>query len=538
FTQALKLADATSNRREMVLAHLFRGEAFYRMQRWSDAARDFDDALAAARAIGAREEEWTALYGQGRLHRQAGDDRRALATFRDAVGVIESLRSSLGNASLKAEFLADKRAVYDALIALLLRDPARDTAQLFAIIEQARSRNLQDILHTVSEPLTLSGVQSRLLRGSMLIEYWTGDGQVAALWATRDATGVVTRALPEDAVSEMRALGAHADWRGPAERAGKLLLAGIPRNRDLTHALTHALIVPDGVLYTVPFELLADGPGSPLLIEQAAVSYLPSAALLLRRHAARAAAFPWQRQLIGFGDPAVNAAAAQPPYERWSPLPESARELHSIARALPGASQLHIGSDDLKRHLLESRAPLLHLSTHAVADATDPSRSRILFTPEPGKRGSEYLFRGEVQSLPLAGVDLVTLSACETEGGKIARGEGVQSFSRAFLGAGAHSTVTTLWRVADGPTADFMRLFYQRLSRGETKAEALRGAKLEFLHAGGEFALPRYWAAFLLNGDGQTAIPPVYSWGWFAAPALLAAALLIVIYRWRRTPAR
>ena len=34
------------------------------------------------------------------------------------------------------------------------------------------------------------------------------------------------------------------------------------------------------------------------------------------------------------------------------------------------------------------------------------------------------------------------------------RGEGVQSFSRAFLAAGARSTVTTLWRVADGPTAE------------------------------------------------------------------------------------
>ena len=148
-------------------------------------------------------------------------------------------------------------------------------------------------------------------------------------------------------------------------------------HRMIRRGTSYGPIVPDGVLYTVPFELLAERAGAPLLIEQAAVSYLPSAALLLRRDPARASAYPWQRQLIGFGDPAVNAAAAQPPYERWSPLPESARELRSIARVLPGAAQLHTGPDDLKRHLLENRAPLLHLSTHAVADAKDPQTPAV-----------------------------------------------------------------------------------------------------------------------------------------------------------------
>ena len=544
FTQALKLAEATSNRRETVLAHLFRGEALYRIERWRDAGADFDEALAGARSIGAREEEWTALYGRGRLERQSGDYGRALATFREAIGVIESVRTGLGSSSLKSEFLADKREVYDGAIDLLLGDPARNARQLFGIFEQARSRNLQDLLSHPSERLTLEAVQARLLPGSMLIEYWTGNGQVAALWITGSATGVVSRAFPPaftvDDAAAMRNLGANAadgSWRAVAERAGEVLLAGIPRSPDLTQVL----IVPDGILYSVPFELLAEGAGAPLLIEQAAVSYLPSAALLLRRDSPRRAALPWQRQLIAFGDPVVSRAGALPSDERWSRLPESARELRSIARALRGTASLHAGPEDLKRYLFEKSVggvPLLHFSTHAAADTTDPNRSRILFTPESGKRGSEYLFRGEVQALPLEGVDLVTLSACDTEGGKITRGEGIQSFSRAFLAAGAHSTVTTLWRVADGPTADFMRLFYERLAQGASKAQALRAAKLEFLHSGSELALPKYWAAFVLNGDGQAGIPPVYSWMWVVAGSVSAAAILALIYRWRRSRAR
>jgi CHAT domain-containing protein len=222
-------------------------------------------------------------------------------------------------------------------------------------------------------------------------------------------------------------------------------------------------------------------------------------------------------------------------------LPESVRELRSISLALGGRTRLFAGKDNLKRHLFEKNVdetPLLHFSTHAVADTMDPNRSRILFTSEPGQRGSEYLFRREVPQLELAHVDLVTLSACDTEGGRIVRGEGIQSFSRAFLSAGAHSTVTTLWRVADAPTAEFMRLFYEHLARGERKAQALRAAKLEFLHSGTDLALPKYWAAFVLNGDGHTAIPAVYSWNWIFGPVVLAVVILAFIFLRARLAAR
>ncbi len=200
---------------------------------------------------------------------------------------------------------------------------------------------------------------------------------------------------------------------------------------------------------------------------------------------------------------------------------------------MPGRSEIHSGAGDFKALLARAAGvPLLHFSTHATVDPTDPNRSRMLFTPERGSPGSEYLFWPEAAALPLSGVDLVTLSACDTESGKMVRGEGVQSFSRAFLAAGARSTVTTLWRVADAPTADFMRRFYLRLAQGETKAAALRAAKLSFLRSGNQLAQPQYWAAFVLNGDGRVPIPRVIPWPWIAAAAILIGGL-IFLYRRR-----
>ena len=73
--------------------------------------------------------------------------------------------------------------------------------------------------------------------------------------------------------------------------------------------------------------------------------------------------------------------------------------------------------------------------------------------------------------------------------------------------------MTALWRVDDEITAEFMKQFYYlALNEHKPKAEALRLAKLRFLHSNSKVADPRVWAAFVLNGDGATALPSVVSW--------------------------
>jgi CHAT domain-containing protein len=61
--------------------------------------------------------------------------------------------------------------------------------------------------------------------------------------------------------------------------------------------------------------------------------------------------------------------------------------------------------------------------------------------------------------------------------------------------------VVSLWQVPDQSTAELMTALYGRLDQGETKAEALRRAKLHLLTAGGRTAAPFYWAPFVLVGS-------------------------------------
>ena len=128
---------------------------------------------------------------------------------------------------------------------------------------------------------------------------------------------------------------------------------------------------------------------------------------------------------------------------------------------------------------------------------------------------------------------MVVLSACETTLGKPLDGEGLLGLQRAFQVAGAHSLISSLWKVDDRATQALMVEFYRNLwDRKLGKAEALRQAQLKMLReydptAGmlrgpgksksidpakladsstkrqpqRERLPPFYWAAFVLSGD-------------------------------------
>jgi CHAT domain-containing protein/tetratricopeptide (TPR) repeat protein len=524
FADALALAQQSGDHREEMYARLYSGESRYRQGNVVAATHDFEVALALSRQLGATDEEWKALYGLGRLARDAHRDEVAYGYFRDAISRIESVRAQLQLASLKTDFLAawDKRDVYDALLEIVLEQG--DTAAFFQVLERARARTFQDRL-AAAQP-TLAAVQARLEVGALLLEYWVGPRSAALLWATREAAGIVPLSAAVTDPGQISSLlseasaGSTDDWRRPAATIGERLLGGIPMIR-WTDAI-HLIVVPDGVLGEIPFELLDPGSGSPI-VERFDVTYLPSAAFLLRdsSRSSRSWRPPWTRQLVAFAAPRIQrdsrgAAIELGGPELGNPLPASEEEARAIARTCPGRAQLFLGDANLKRRLVEGAAtgvPLLHLATHAVADLANGERSRILFSsPDRDRDGVDYLFLKEVYDLDLRGVDLATLSACETERGNLVKGEGPSAFSRALLSAGARAAVTTLWRVADGPARDFMAQLYFELNRGKPKAEALRLAKLRFLRSGTALQHPRYWAAFILTGDGSNPIPQVVSW--------------------------
>lgn len=111
----------------------------------------------------------------------------------------------------------------------------------------------------------------------------------------------------------------------------------------------------------------------------------------------------------------------------------------------------------------------------------------------------------EIASMDLTGVQWAVLSACETGLGEYRSGEGMMGFRRAFLIAGARTTIMSLWRVRDRTAARWMRALYEnRWRRGLDSAEAVREASLTELRArraAGLATHPVHWGAFIAVGD-------------------------------------
>src|SRR5712671_5901671 len=550
FERVRALAERTKNKREAMQALLYRGETLYRMNKMPEAEKEFTSALAAAEQLGTVEEQWKAVNALGKLALKNGEREMADEKFRDAIQRIESLRSQLQLSRLKSDFLADKRDVYDALIKLLLE--RNDAAAAFEFMERSRARVFQDKFfggHLSPDALTLHSIQSRLNPQTALIEFWAGAEGVAAVWVTRGAAGISQShfSAPEMDAFQHFVTGLpdnlSNDWQKDFQKISGMLPKNIaPFGQD---RYSHVLIIPDGFLSLLPFELLPVAGSSQPLLESRDVTYMPSAVLLLRGAMQNASAtrLPWQQQLVGFGDPAVvgsgeSSLTSAPRGEIAGSLPASGEEIRGIARMSAGRTKLFLGAEDRKRTFFASAhsgAALLHVSTHAVADMDDPERSRLLFSPDEPGQPNNYLFLKELYDLDLRGTSLATLSACDTERGRLVPGEGIQAFSRALLAAGSRSALTTLWRVPDQPTSEFMQHFYfYLLKKHKSKSEALRLTKLEFMHSGTALSHPRYWAAFVLNGDGAEPVPRFIPWQSLAIPVPLIALAVFIYFRVRR----
>lgn len=524
FGEALRLAGASGNRREQVHARLYLGEVRLRQNRLAEAAPEFAAAAAGAGEIGAVEEQWKARFGLGRVAARAGRTAEAAARYREAIEIIEGVREKL-QLSWRADFLAEKRDVYDALLGLRLAGGA-PPGEIFAWMERSRARTLQDRLRGPLE--SLENLQRRLRPGQLLLSYWTSPRGTAVVWADRARSGCVPLTLPADFAPRLLAALARpgAEWKSAAEAAGQALL---PRELPWDTA-RELLVTPDGELAAVPFAaLLRDG--APL-VESRTISYLPAAALLLREAAPAARwVWPWQRQIAAFADPAPGSAAL-PGEAPPAPLPFARQEIADAARIWGGRAALFAGAENRKQQLYAALAqgyPILHLATHGWSDAANPERSRLLFAPPEGAARLDYLFLSEAAALPLNGVRIAILSACETERGKVIRGEGVQSFSRALLAAGAESTVTTLWRTGDRASAALLGAFYEHLRAGEGRAAALASAQRGLWRAGGEHAHPAYWAPFVLTGNGADGVSAPLSWlVVLGVPVALALGVLLL----------
>lgn len=294
-------------------------------------------------------------------------------------------------------------------------------------------------------------------------------------------------------------------WGLDASRALHHTLIAPVRDAGLLVGVRRLTIVPHGISGQVPFAALVDEKSGRYLVQDYAVTMLPSASALpvLREH----------RNAADGGTLAGRAIGLAPfPDE----LPATKQEVAAFQASMPGAI-VRTGADATEqamRHAL-SNPGVVHVATHGVLNVRNPMFSRIELA-----RGGAFTSDddGRLEVHELLGLrirsSLVFLSGCETGASQEwsddpVRGAAELTLAQAFLSAGAANVIVTLWRIDDAGAAAFADRFYRELPR-QGLAEALATAQRS-MSTDPRYESPYYWAGYFLSGGGRAQEAPASS---------------------------
>jgi CHAT domain-containing protein len=318
-----------------------------------------------------------------------------------------------------------------------------------------------------------------------------------------DVTYVDLSLKPDDLRSKVNQFHSMLAQRHPGYRAlGRALYESLmkPIFKQLRGIKT-IVIVPDALIWTLPFQALINE-SNRYLIEEHALSYAPSLSVLAEMNKGPRNSISAQ-SIIAFGNPVIGRDEKL--NQDLCPLPEAETEVKEIASAVRSrVKEVFVGSTATEKTFksLAPRYGTIHLATHGILDNRDPLYSHLLLTKTDGDVENDgSLEAREIMNMHL-NADLAVLSACETGSGRISPGEGVIGMSWAFFVAGTRSMVVSQWRVNSASTAHLMKNFYQGIARqpnAANKALALRQASLRLLRDS-RYRHPFYWAGFVLVG--------------------------------------
>lgn len=394
--------------------------------------------------------------------------------------------------------------------------------RLESLDAERRRAQSSELAHAGLAPASLEAIAQALGGGTVLVEYSIGPGATSVFVVApggRPRLRVAQLGVGEAELTQKVMLFRAALERrgaGPEDRASDLgralydqLVA--PVEPYLQHA-ARLVIVPDGPLHDLAFGALlrADATaGSQYLIEWKPLHVAPSGAAYAQLRTQRRAV--GTTLVAAIGDPDAGRDDERSRGDgRGGRLPGSQREVRRIGQIMGPNALLLLGRDASEARVTASsaRARILHFATHGVVNNSRALDSGLTLAPPPPgstEAGDGFLQAWEIVEQLRLTADLVTLSACESAGGKALAGEGVMSLARAFHYAGARSVVSTLWRIDDEATADLMAAFYESLKAGLPKDQALQRAQVRFIKGMGsnDRRHPAYWAAFQVSGDWQ-----------------------------------
>ena len=404
----------------------------------------------------------------------------------------------LGNVQMRADALLDARLL-DAVpnddppslsLEELRANLDQRTALLLTFIGRVDPPVGPPCLFTVlisHETTVCAGIKEENLPGDA--QFWTArDG---GLWLT-SSLGITVAQLRRlvqeysrpDLMSAAAAEAFASD--GQVEHyLGQVVREEMERLRK--RGVDHLCVVPYGPLRVFPMHLLG-APGR-MLADDWIVTYLPHATLLGRQPSLSAArAHP----ITSVGISYTALGMAEP-----SNAPVDTTGQARAVAALFGVDPLldaHATPETVVDALLTSRR--VHIAAHGEMNARAPAFQSVQLAH--GKGGDHRLRAADLLGLDLDGLELVTLSSCESALGRFDHADNPRGLPATLLLRGAGAVVGTLWPVKARVAETFFPLLYGELSRDLCVLDAYAVALGSTRRAHPE---PRDWGAFYFLGD-------------------------------------
>jgi CHAT domain-containing protein len=176
-------------------------------------------------------------------------------------------------------------------------------------------------------------------------------------------------------------------------------------------------------------------------------------------------------------------------------LPGAEDEARLVASpyGVPAATGSAATETTLTKALTNARR--IHIATHGLLQVSAPSFQRMFLSPDATSDGILYAY--ELLRYDLRGLDLLTLSACETALGRVDIGDNLRGLPANALIAGAATVVGTLWPVENSAAQTFFGSLHKDLAAGAGKREAFRTAQKLTRVRHPQF---RDWGAFCYSG--------------------------------------
>jgi CHAT domain-containing protein len=443
-----------------------------------------------------------------------------------------------------------------AAAALSVKERAR-ARELLAILAEVVPNIKEEPASEAKKTLSAGDIQELLDKDSILLEYALMEKR-GYLWAVTKSS-VEGFELPNDTAGIQQAARTligmlketGATTREFEATAGALSAMLLPAKvAAQLRAKKRVIVVADDVLHYVPFSTLSlptrSSAYAPLIVSHEVVN-LPSMATLklIRQNIAGRAPAP--NAVAVLADPVfkssdvrvkqdstVRTATLQSNYGRPQAEPSSEMMEEDLAKIFSQRDATAVARLGLRRlrgtreeaELIRSLEPTarveldfsvnlktatdpqlgtfrtVHFATHGIAWDTHPELSGLVLSvvDEHGNPQRDwYLDLTSVCNLRLP-VELVVLSACDTNLGKNVRGEGLLSLTRGFMYAGAPRVVASLWEVREEATKELMKKFYTAMLREGARPSAALSAAQASMWKEQKWA-PSDWASFLFSGE-------------------------------------